>query len=102
MIHHYYRKTEPPHSLLPSIKEELKTQKVDDQLVQAVETESCFNVQLEAGTDALSPEQMDKLLWLLAETFEPQKLGQTTFLAADSEEEVVMEFAMPSSNTKFL
>jgi phosphoribosylformylglycinamidine synthase len=68
-IIHYYRKTEPSHSLLPSVKEELKALGlVDDSAkIQAVETESCFNVKLDAD---LSEEQTQKLEWLLAETFD--------------------------------
>jgi phosphoribosylformylglycinamidine synthase len=68
-IVHYYRKTEPSHSLLPSVKEELKALGlVDDSAkIQAVETESCFNVKLDAD---LTQEQTQRLEWLLAETFE--------------------------------
>jgi phosphoribosylformylglycinamidine synthase len=68
-IVHYYRKTEPSHSLLPSVKEELKALGlVDDSAkILAVETESCFNVKLDAD---LTAEQTQKLEWLLAETFD--------------------------------
>jgi hypothetical protein len=68
-IIHYYRKTEPSHSLLPSVKEELKALGlVDDSAkIQAVETESCFNVKLDAD---LTEEQTQRLEWLLAETFD--------------------------------
>jgi phosphoribosylformylglycinamidine synthase len=68
-IIHYYRKTEPSHSLLPSVKEELKALGLaeDSAKIQGVETESCFNVKLDAD---LSEEQTEKLEWLLAETFD--------------------------------
>lgn len=68
-IIHYYRKTEPSQKLLPSVKEELKALGlVDDSAkIQSVETESCFNVKLDAD---LSEEQTQKLEWLLAETFD--------------------------------
>ena len=72
-ILHYYRKTEPPHSLIPSLKELLKSLGLaeDANKIQAVETESCFNIQLTAD---LTNDQVVKLEWLLAETFEKDKL----------------------------
>jgi phosphoribosylformylglycinamidine synthase len=68
-IIHYYRKTEPSHSLLPSVKEQLKALGLveDSAKILGVETESCFNVKLDAD---LSDEQTQKLEWLLAETFD--------------------------------
>jgi phosphoribosylformylglycinamidine synthase len=72
-IIHYYRKTEPSHSLLPSIKEQLKSLGLTadaDKLV-AVETESCFNVLL---TEPMNEEQTKRLEWLFAETFEKDNL----------------------------
>jgi phosphoribosylformylglycinamidine synthase len=72
-ILHYYRKTEPPHSLVPSLKELLKSLGLteDANKIQVVETESCFNIQLIAD---LTSDQVMKLEWLLAETFEKEKL----------------------------
>ena len=72
-IIHYYRKTEPPHSLLPSIKEQLKALGLTDDAnkVQGVETESCFNVLLEK---ALNEEERSCLEWLFAETFDKESL----------------------------
>lgn len=72
-IIHYYRKTEPPHSLLPSCKEQLKSLGLgeDSDKISGVETESCFNVLL---TSELSRVQTNRLEWLLAETFEKDKL----------------------------
>jgi phosphoribosylformylglycinamidine synthase len=72
-ILHYYRKTEPLHSLVPSLKELLKSLGLTDDAnkIETVETESCFNIQL---TSDLSPEQVAKLEWLLAETFDKDKL----------------------------
>lgn len=72
-ILHYYRKTEPSHSLVPSLKELLKALGLteDASKVETVETESCFNIQLSAD---LSDDQVVKLEWLLAETFEKENL----------------------------
>lgn len=72
-IVHYYRKTEPPHSLLPSCKEQLKSLGLsqDADKISGVETESCFNVQM---TSELSDLQTSRLEWLLAETFEKNNL----------------------------
>jgi phosphoribosylformylglycinamidine synthase len=69
-IIHYYRKTETSHSLLPSCKEQLSSLGLEDDAgkISAIETESCFNVQL--LVDELSSIQKDRLEWLLAETFE--------------------------------
>ena len=73
-IIHYYRKTEPAHSLLPSSKEELTSLGLTDDAskISSVETESCFNVQM---TAELSGIQKERLEWLLAETFEKEKLA---------------------------
>lgn len=72
-IVHYYRKTEPPHSLLPSCKEQLKALGLieDSEKISGVETESCFNVQMTAD---LTDVQTRRLEWLLAETFEKNNL----------------------------
>jgi phosphoribosylformylglycinamidine synthase len=81
-IIHYYRKTEPSHSLLPSVKEELKSLGLGDDSAKiiSVETESCFNVKLDAE---LSAEQTANLEWLLAETFDRDALClEKSFLEA--------------------
>jgi phosphoribosylformylglycinamidine synthase len=72
-IIHYYRKTEPSHSLLPSAKEQLEALGLteDANKISAVETESCFNVKIKAE---LSDVQKERLEWLLAETFEKDSL----------------------------
>jgi phosphoribosylformylglycinamidine synthase len=72
-ILHYYRETEPPHSLLPSVKEQLKSLNLsaDADAITAIDTESCFNVQY---TKPLSDIEKERLEWLLAETFEKEKL----------------------------
>lgn len=76
-IVHYYRKTEPSHSLLPSAKEQLKALGLveDANKISGVETESSFNVQLKAE---LSGVQKERLEWLLAETFEKDNLHLET------------------------
>jgi phosphoribosylformylglycinamidine synthase len=79
-IIHYYRRTEPSHSLLPAAHEELKTRGLvaDSDKILSVETESCFNAGLKKE---LSSVERERLEWLLAETFEPEKLQleKTTF-----------------------
>ena len=72
-IVHYYRKTEPSHSLLPGIKEELTDLGLAEESakITAVATESCFNVKIDGD---ILPEQTERLEWLLAETFEREKL----------------------------
>jgi phosphoribosylformylglycinamidine synthase len=73
MVMHYYRKTEPAHSLLMSVQEELRNLGIGEECakIQNIETEKCFNVQID-GT--LSKEQTGQLEWLLSETFEPTLL----------------------------
>jgi len=72
-IVHYYRRREPSHSLLPSACEELKSLGLtaDSDNILSVETETCFNVGL---LKELNSEERGCLEWLLAETFEPEKL----------------------------
>jgi len=72
-IIHYYRKTEPSHSLLPSCKEQLESLGLveDGVKILGITTESCFNVQL---TAELTDVQTSRLEWLLAETFEKENL----------------------------
>ncbi|KAI2509181.1 CobB/CobQ-like glutamine amidotransferase domain [Fragilaria crotonensis] len=87
-IIHYYRKTEPSHSLLPSIKEQLKALGLteDAEKVNGVETESCFNVLLERK---LNEEETSRLEWLFAETFDKESLRlESSALPADG----VLEF----------
>ena len=93
-IVHYYRKTEPSHSLLPSVREELKDLglETESDKIDAVETESCFNVLLTNGP--LSAGDQEKLEWLLAETFDRDALSlETSALeSADDEKTWVVEF----------
>jgi phosphoribosylformylglycinamidine synthase len=87
-IIHYYRETEASHSLLPSIKESLKGLNLshDASKISMVETESCFNIQLENGAQ-LTAIQTNQLEWLLAETFEQQKLRfEQSIFSVDSGE----------------
>lgn len=89
-IIHYYRETEPSHSLLPSIKEQLKSigLEADASLISSIRTESCFNVQLDDGD--LDESSKSRLEWLLAETFDPEnlRLEQSAF----SGDAAVLEF----------
>lgn len=82
-ILHYYRETEPPHSLLPSIKEQLRSLHLTDDAdaIQAIATESCFNVQ---ASEPLDEDQTQRLEWLLAETFERQNLRLEKSVFSDS------------------
>lgn len=92
-IVHYYRKTEPGRSLLLSVKEELNNLGFGDENVkiQSVETESCFNVQVD-GT--LSKEQTSQIEWLLSETFEQSLLSfeKSSFSVNGSGAALVLEF----------
>jgi len=86
---HYYRKTEPSHSLLPSVKEQLKDLGLgeDADKIVSVETESCFNVSIVG--EHLSALQKERLEWLLAETFEHDNLKlESTALSGEG----VLEF----------
>eukprot|EP00548_Thalassiothrix_antarctica_P001561 CAMPEP_0194131076 /NCGR_PEP_ID=MMETSP0152-20130528/1914_1 /TAXON_ID=1049557 /ORGANISM="Thalassiothrix antarctica, Strain L6-D1" /LENGTH=1316 /DNA_ID=CAMNT_0038825737 /DNA_START=39 /DNA_END=3989 /DNA_ORIENTATION=+ len=72
-IIHYYRKSQPSFSLLSSLKEELKSLslKEDAGKILNIETESCFNILLQ---QEINDTQRKSLEWLLAETFEKDKL----------------------------
>eukprot|EP00934_Nitzschia_sp_Nitz4_P005881 Nitzschia sp. Nitz4//scaffold35_size145790//45023//49253//NITZ4_003020-RA/size145790-augustus-gene-0.133-mRNA-1//-1//CDS//3329549094//5871//frame0 len=71
-IIHYYRKTDAPRALLPSIKEQLVTLglSADADKIVKVETENCFNI---SGSN-LSDKQTEHVEWLLAETFDKENL----------------------------
>lgn len=73
MIVHYYRETDPIHSLVSTVKEELVLNGCEEDAgsLEGIRTESCFNVEI---TSELSAVQTAALEWLLAETFEPNKL----------------------------
>lgn len=83
-ILHYYRETEPPHSLLPSVKEQLKSLQLanDADAIQSIATESCFNVQT---SQTLNQIQTSRLQWLLAETFESEKLRLETSIFSNTD-----------------
>eukprot|EP00557_Chaetoceros_sp_GSL56_P007146 CAMPEP_0176504866 /NCGR_PEP_ID=MMETSP0200_2-20121128/16181_1 /TAXON_ID=947934 /ORGANISM="Chaetoceros sp., Strain GSL56" /LENGTH=1316 /DNA_ID=CAMNT_0017904365 /DNA_START=106 /DNA_END=4056 /DNA_ORIENTATION=- len=82
-ILHYYRETEPPHLLLPSIKEQLRSLHLveDADAIKSIATESCFNVQT---LGQLDEGQTQRLEWLLAETFERQNLRLESSAFSDS------------------
>nr|TKW14022.1 hypothetical protein SEVIR_5G140032v2 [Setaria viridis] len=48
--------------------------------IVGIRTEQCFNVELEK---ALTPEKLATLKWLLAETYEPEKLQTCSFLEGE-------------------
>ena len=52
--------------------------------VAELQLEECFNIQLAADAPALSAEEERRLMWLLAETFEPQRTSATSFLRPDA------------------
>jgi len=87
-ILHYYRETEPPHSLLPSVKEQLKSLHLgeDAEAIQSIATESCFNVQT---SEAFTEEHTSRLEWLLAETFDRQKLRLEKSAFEESKETIL-------------
>ena len=95
-ILHYYRETEPSHSLLPSVKEQLKSigLSTDADLISDIETESCFNVQLkETSGSSLSDIEKQRLEWLLAETFQKDKLRyEQSVFAGGGDSSMVIEF----------
>lgn len=93
-IVHYYRKTDPLHSLLSTIKEELgfANLKQDAEKILTVETERCFNV---LANKALTDLQTERLEWLLAETFERHLFRlEQSFLGGDDDTtmSLVLEF----------
>jgi len=95
-IIHYYRRTETPHSLLPSIKEQLSQStscKDDASKILSIDTESCFNVQL-TSNDSLDTTSTERLEWLLRETFEKDglKLEQSSLTSTDGDSTLVVEF----------
>ena len=89
MIVHYYRETDPIHSLVSTVKEELVLNgcEEDASSLEGIRTESCFNVET---TSELSAVQTAALEWLLAETFEPKKLQKEQ--SAFSGDDNVLEF----------
>jgi phosphoribosylformylglycinamidine synthase len=93
-IVHYYRKTDPPHSLLPTVKEDLKRVGCDEDVdkVEGVETESCFNVR---AAGPLTAGHVEKLEWLLSETFDRDglQLERSCFAAEASGDDLIqLEF----------
>jgi phosphoribosylformylglycinamidine synthase len=96
-IVHYYRRTEPHHSLLQSAKDLLSSKGLteDSIKIEELHTESCFNVQV--TSPPLADEHKSRLEWLLAETFDKEGLlcEKSTFGSADGEKEdpsLVVEF----------
>ena len=83
-IIHYYRVTDAPHSLLPSIREQLSQQLPSSSdggggggeevpaavEIASIETESCFNVQVDTEDGYLDGVSTERLEWLLRETFD--------------------------------
>jgi len=86
-IVHYYRKTPTPHSLLPSIKEQLSAEEAAT--ILRIDTESCFNVQLTTG---MTEQDTARLEWLLAETFDKGGLQLETSFLQSADNVAVMEF----------
>ena len=97
-IIHYYRVTDAPHSLLPSIREQLSQQlpssdddgggggeEVPAAEIASIETESCFNVQVDAEDGYLDGVSTERLEWLLRETFDRDGLRlERSAFAADA------------------
>ena len=94
-IVHYYRKTPTPHSLLPSIKEQLSSDASSS--ILRVDTESCFNVQLDTPLNEVDTSRLE---WLLAETFDKGglQLEKSSFVTTSSSSNgnntttIIMEF----------
>lgn len=89
---HYYRKTDPPHSLLSSVKEQLKSVGCHDDADKfvSVETENCFNIQLTQET--LTDLQRERLEWLLAETFDRSNLRLEESALTNNNNDVASSF----------
>jgi len=51
-------------------------------LIKSVETEYCFNVEI-VGCDKLPNDQLSKVLWFFAETYEKEKTAPISFLVPD-------------------
>ena len=52
-------------------------------LISSVESEYCFNVEI-IGCDKLPSDQLAKVLWFFAETYEKDKTGPVSFLSPDN------------------
>ena len=57
-------------------------QKTISPAIRGIETEFCFNV---AADSPLSHDETRLLRWLLAETFEPERFSNSSFLSQNSE-----------------
>eukprot|EP00232_Nephroselmis_pyriformis_P024180 CAMPEP_0182872920 /NCGR_PEP_ID=MMETSP0034_2-20130328/12013_1 /TAXON_ID=156128 /ORGANISM="Nephroselmis pyriformis, Strain CCMP717" /LENGTH=1409 /DNA_ID=CAMNT_0025005539 /DNA_START=44 /DNA_END=4273 /DNA_ORIENTATION=+ len=56
----------------------IRAQKKVSADISAIETEACYNI---GTTRAVTPEEQDKLKWLMRETFEPEQLRNSTALS---------------------
>ena len=76
---HYFRSPgfseEQVRALLERVRREISTR------IVSIETEHCFNVEL---SDDLDQEETQRVRWLLAETFEPERFGTRSFLDSES------------------
>ena len=75
---HYFRSPgfSPEHirALLDRVRREISP------AIEAIETEYCFNVEVDSALE----EAEDRLLrWLLAETFEPERFGPHSYLNSE-------------------
>ena len=73
----YYRTEDAPSKGAAELTKSLEEASVT---VKSLREEVCFNVQLADDAPALSKADCNRLLWLLAETFEPEKTSTTSFL----------------------
>ncbi|KAG8461087.1 hypothetical protein KFE25_003656 [Diacronema lutheri] len=77
---HYYRKPALSHAATASLLRKAKAIRGLGS-IKSIETEFCFNVELKKP---LTAEERTTLVWLLAETFEPEFTAETSFLAAST------------------
>jgi len=89
-ITHYYRTRRAPHDLVARLRDAIRPSLPEGEdassRVASISHELCFNVSLASGVSA---EELERLAWLLTETFDPASTrAGTSFLEGDG----VLEF----------
>jgi phosphoribosylformylglycinamidine synthase len=76
----YYRTNVDDHTASAALAKSLAAASVE---LVSLKQEHCYNVQLSDDAAALSSVEAEHLLWLFAETFEPEKTVTASFFPAD-------------------